>query len=113
MASAKKPRQMPSAQISDPAAKDEPLKTPAPIQDKGDGTIQLIDSTQPVAPSKAGKDVLKTAPAVTVAEVAVVERDRESEIDFCEDESDETGRVRGELMMVEPVPLDDFDYGLM
>lgn len=113
MASAMKPRQMPSAQISDPAAKDEPLKTPAPIQDKGDGTIQLIDSTQPVASSKEGKDMLKTAPAVTVAEVAVVEGDRESEIDFCEDESDETGSELGELMMVEPVPLDDFDYGLM
>jgi hypothetical protein len=41
------------------------------------------------------------------------EVDTESEIDFCEDDMAEVGSEFGELSMVEPVPLDDFDYGLM
>jgi hypothetical protein len=56
----------------------------------------------------------KPAATVAVTEVHTTrEVDTESEIDFCEDDLDEVGSEFGELSMVEPVPLDDFDYGLM
>ncbi|KAF1949773.1 DUF726-domain-containing protein [Byssothecium circinans] len=56
-------------------------------------------------PATAG---VKTAPAVEIAEVAGGEgTDGEEESD------DEVGSEFGELSMVEPVPMDDNDYGLM
>jgi hypothetical protein len=120
-ASALPHRQAPSSQIADPAAQHQPLRVPPPVIEdsrrKETGTITMVDTTETRVSTKASSDVLKTQPAVTVAEVVVVGREgadaKESEIDFCEDSSDDSGSEMGELMMVEPVPMDDFDYGLM
>lgn len=117
-ASAPNQRQMPSSLISDPSAQSQPLRFPAPATskslDNSDGTIKLIDSTQTETSSKPAKDGPKTAAAVTVTGVHVArELDAESEIDFCEDDTDEISSEFGELSMVEPLPMDDFDYGLM
>lgn len=117
-ASALPHRQIPSSQIADPAAQHQPVRVPPKVakdsRAKETGTINMVDTTQVVVPTKASGDSLKTQPAVTVAEVVVVGREgsdaTESEIDFCEDDS---GSEMGELMMVEPVPMDDNDYGLM
>jgi hypothetical protein len=147
MASAMNQRQMPSALLSDPAAKEQPLRIPPPIKYDISGPITLMDRTEcepaiktdkdvfktaslPLRkadsnvlttaslPSRtADKDVLKTGSAVTVTEVAVSDEDKaavaESDIDLCDDDSSESGSEFGELTMVDPVPMDDFDYGLM
>jgi hypothetical protein len=49
-------------------------------------------------------------PAITVAEVSVAGTNGADEYD---DVAEEVGSDFGELEMVEPVPMDDFDYGLM
>jgi hypothetical protein len=113
-ASAMKNRQMPSKQISEPSAQSQPLRVPKPIRvDSVDGPIRLIDSTHTASTSNVETDAPKTVAAVTVAEVPVTSQATESEIDFCEDDESEIGSEFGELSMVEPLPLDDFDYGLM
>jgi hypothetical protein len=121
MASALNQRQIASSLIADPGAKEQPLRfpTPTPTNKHGNisGPITLIDSVQSESPIKADQDVLKTASAVTVTEVVISDKDKstvaESELDFCDDDSDGTSSEFGELMMVEPIPMDDFDYGLM
>jgi hypothetical protein len=142
-ASAMNPRQIPSKITAEPSAQSQPLRFPAPtpkvdIESSG-GAIKLVDATQ-MEPSRYGQKIAaavpvtevhvdrehdatqlepsahgaKLAATVAVPEVHVVrEVDTESEIDFCEDDLEEVGSEFGELSMVEPVPLDDFDYGLM
>lgn len=65
-------------------------------------------------------DTLKTASIFTVAEVPAVkasvqptEKDVETDDETYDDLTDEISSEFGELSMVEPLPLDDFDYGLM
>ncbi|KAH4041991.1 hypothetical protein HBI37_113520 [Parastagonospora nodorum] len=113
-ASAMKKQQMPSKQISEPSAQAQPLRVPKPIRvDSVDGPIRLIDSTPAASSNNVSKGAQKPATAVTVTEVPIQHDDAESEMDFCEDDESEIGSEFGELSMVEPVPLDDFDYGLM
>ncbi|EAT92080.2 hypothetical protein SNOG_00585 [Parastagonospora nodorum SN15] len=113
-ASAMKKQQMPSKQISEPSAQAQPLRVPKPIRvDSVDGPIRLIDSTPAASSNNVSRGAQKPATAVTVTEVPVQHDDAESEMDFCEDDESEIGSEFGELSMVEPVPLDDFDYGLM
>jgi len=114
-ASAMKKQQIPSKQISEPSAQLQPLRVPKPIRvDSIDGPIRLIDSTVAASSNNASKSAHKPATAVTVTEFPVHDDDdMESEMDFCEDEESEIGSEFGELSMVDPVPLDDFDYGLM
>jgi hypothetical protein len=64
--------------------------------------------------------VKKTASAVAVTEVIVAQEEEDEEDKASEfsaydhvDENDEISSEFGELMMVEPLPMDDFDYGLM
>jgi hypothetical protein len=83
-----------------------------------DGPITLIDSFEPVAQTIANHSNAKTASAVTIEEVVAggdgvhmqKEGDNEDEYD---DLADEIVSEFGELTVVEPLPLDDFDYGLM
>lgn len=84
-----------------------------------DGPITLIDSSD-LSKDVSGQDKPKTAAAVTVTEVLVAEHDGdnslkhvESDDEAYDDFADEIGSDFGELTMVDPVPLDDFDYGLM
>jgi hypothetical protein len=120
-----------------------PAPTPKVDIDGSGGTIKLVDATQmepsrygqqktaatiTVLETHVGrehdatqmeafqydKEVPKAAAAAALTDVHVArEVDTESEIDFCEDDMAEVGSEFGELSMVEPVPLDDFDYGLM
>jgi hypothetical protein len=120
-------RQVPSRLVSDPAAQTQPLRfpppTPAKTRSEHDGPITLLDTTAPMASSKVNKDVTKTAPAVAVTEVVVVKEEEEEDDKASEfsaydhvdedDDNDEISSEFGELMMVEPLPMDDFDYGLM
>jgi hypothetical protein len=75
--------------------------------------------TAPIAPSKADNNVTKTAPAAAVTEVVVSgedEDDKASEFsayDHVDDDDDDISSEFGDLAMVDPVPMDDFDYGLM
>jgi hypothetical protein len=105
MASAVYQRQSPSSLISEPLAPAQPLRAPKAVP------------IQPVASNKADNDVIKTTPAVAVTEVLVVagDKDEDTELDSydCVDDTDEIGSEFGELAMVDPVPMDDFDYGLM
>jgi hypothetical protein len=121
-ASAQSQRQMPSALVSDPAAQMQPLRTPAPAPAKthsgSQGPITLIDTTAPAASNKPITNVTKTVTAVAVAEVVTAEEDEDdkaSEFSAYDhvDSDDEVSSEFGELMMVEPVPMEDFDYGLM
>jgi hypothetical protein len=83
-----------------------------------DGPITLIDSFERAAQTISSHSKPKMAPAITVTQVvadghdvhAEKEGDNEEEYD---DLADEIGSEFGELTMVEPLPLDDFDYGLM
>jgi hypothetical protein len=122
-ASALSQRQIPSSLVLDPAAQTRPLRSSAPAPAKGrpesNGPIALIDTTAPIVPGKADRNVSKIAPAVAVTDVIVVEKDDEedkaSEFSAYDhvDDDDEVSSEFGELMMVDPVPMDDFDYGLM
>jgi hypothetical protein len=117
-------RQTPSTLVSDPVAQSQPLRFPVPIPTKTrserGGPISLVDATVPIASTKADKDVKKTASAVAVTEVIVAQEEEDEEDKASEfsaydhvDENDEISSEFGELMMVEPLPMDDFDYGLM
>jgi hypothetical protein len=83
-----------------------------------DGPITLIDSFEPAAQNIANHSKAKTASAVTVEEVLAggdgvhVQKEGDNEDEY-DDLADEIGSEFGELTMVEPLPLDDFDYGLM
>jgi hypothetical protein len=122
-ASALSQRQMPSTLVSDPAAQLRPVRSPASAPTNGrsesNGPIGLIDMTAPIAPSKADNNVTKTAPAAAVTEVVVSgedEDDKASEFsayDHVDDDDDDISSEFGDLAMVDPVPMDDFDYGLM
>ena len=84
------------------------------------GPITLVDSFDTQKQDVGGQDKLKTAAAVTGTEVLVAGRDGgndlkhiDSDDETYNDLADEIGSGFGELAMVDPVPLDDFDYGLM
>jgi hypothetical protein len=105
MASAVHQRQIPSTMIEEPSAQAQPLRSPKPA------------STQPPVLSKAHETVSETGAAISVTEVLVVAgdvREDTESVDYDQhDEVDDVASDFGELIMVEPVPMDDFDYGLM
>ncbi|PSN62714.1 DUF726-domain-containing protein [Corynespora cassiicola Philippines] len=65
---------------------------------------EMLRTPKPAPPAVAPVDTVKTTPAV---DVVAIEPDEDSESD------DEISSEFGELSMVEPVPLDDNDHGLM
>jgi hypothetical protein len=124
MASAATPRQTPSTLVSTAetdAQGSKIAKVPFSYGNEiRDGPITLIDSSDDLSKDVSGQDKPKTAAAVTVTEVLVAEHDGgnslkhvESDDEAYDDLADEIGSDFGELTMVDPVPLDDFDYGLM
>jgi hypothetical protein len=101
IASASRQRQMPSSIIAEPCAQTKPLRTPTPAS--------------PPIPTKAHETALTPAPAVTATDPLVVqggEHDGTLEDDDFDDIDDASSDC-SELVMVEPVAMDDFDYGLM
>jgi hypothetical protein len=101
MASASRPRQMPSSMMTEPAAQTKPLRIP--------------EHASASAPSKAHVTLLRAESAVTVTELLVVQGGGHNSTldDHNKDNVDDSSSDGGELMMVEPVAMDDFDYGLM
>lgn len=82
-----------------------------------DGPITLLDASEAQKEASSNQDKAKSAAAVTVTEVPVTGHDTDEHLEV-EDEAyddlaDEIGSEFGDLAMVDPVPLDDFDYGLM
>ncbi|KAF2007968.1 DUF726-domain-containing protein [Amniculicola lignicola CBS 123094] len=111
-------RQTPTNMVPTPAAPPRHLPPPKDDSDSEDGHINLQDresqkfspplmemlSTGPPTPKPMPVSQMRPKPAPTVA-VAAVEVE--------EDSDEEMGSEFGELSMVEPLPLDDGDLGLM
>lgn len=100
IASASRQSQIPSSMVAELSAHNKPLRTP--------------ESASTIVPSKALGTVLETRSAVTGTEQILVQGGGHSPIDddFVVD-VDDTSSDFGELTMVEPEPMDEFDYGLM
>ncbi|KAH7066369.1 hypothetical protein BKA63DRAFT_160700 [Paraphoma chrysanthemicola] len=115
-ASTMKPRQIPSTLTSLPEVRDHPLNDKA----ESTHTIKSAADSRSITAKHADDDRAKHA-AVTVTEVLVVkgnentedEKGAPTDHDGFDDDDDEVSSEFGELVMVDPVPLDDFDYGLM
>ncbi|KAH7396368.1 hypothetical protein BKA66DRAFT_438310 [Pyrenochaeta sp. MPI-SDFR-AT-0127] len=93
----------------------DPARSPSD-SDEREYKITMKDSAS--SPPRATKapvgGAIKAVPAVTVTEIAPSEREGhavEANVDSSDDDEDNSDF--GELSMVEPVPMDDFDYGLM
>ena len=104
-------RQIPSALV-----RSTDSMTPTAGDRENDHRITMHDfASDNVKPSKQTPDsALKPPPTVAVTEVADHDRDLgyRNEGLYSSDEDDASSDF-GELSMVEPVPMDDFDYGLM
>lgn len=124
MASATNQRQTPTKLIFDAESDAQASKIAKVPLGYGvevrDGPIPLIDSSDISKGEDESQDKLKTAAAVTVTEVVAAGHDGgdgvkrvDTDDEAYDDLADEIGSDFGELAMVDPVPLDDFDYGLM
>ncbi|KAH7092445.1 hypothetical protein FB567DRAFT_545596 [Paraphoma chrysanthemicola] len=115
-ASAMKPRQKPSALTSLSEVRDHPLNEHAESTHTRKSAADSHSTT-----AKHSNDNHAKNAAVTVTEVLVVKGNEDPEDekgasiahDGFDDDDDEISSEFGELVMVDPVPLDDFDYGLM
>ncbi|KAF2679135.1 DUF726-domain-containing protein [Lentithecium fluviatile CBS 122367] len=106
-------RQIPSNMVPTPAAR--PQRTnftePTSSDEEDEYKITMRDhETQKVSPPleemlKSSSDAPKPVPAISVTEAASSEHESSDD--------DEVSSEFGELSMVEPLPLDDNDFGLM
>jgi hypothetical protein len=110
-ASAVHQRQIPSnmssaTELKQPFDRNEPLLGISRNDDKSD-----MDFEYPIRSSDPSDviSILKVGPDVTVRAVQTVDSDEEN----YDDDAEEVSSEFGELSMVDPVPMDDFDYGLM
>lgn len=119
--SAQQQRQMPSALTSDPTLRTLAPKVPPPMPKRdptdSEGPIRLVDVSHIENWNRVDKENTKNSSAVTVTEVIFDagqdDHAAKGEIETIDDSEDDIDSEFGELAMVDPVPLDDFDYGLM
>ncbi|KAH8716759.1 hypothetical protein GQ44DRAFT_688806 [Phaeosphaeriaceae sp. PMI808] len=116
-------RQQPSRLVSAPAAPPQPRDLVETEQENSHkNPVKMTTSSDLVASDPVTDNVARSKPDVTVTEVLVFGGDRDDEeeiiemrkvsIDDDDDDDDDDGSEFG-LATVEPIPMDDFDYGLM